>query len=139
MVQGDITSPVYFILALELILELHDRHPSKGVDFGRVRVHTLGYEDDAALLDYEVSTATERVTAIAQGSTLDADMQISVAKTKAMHVCTQGEVTKTTNEEAVKVCKHQCPHIGCTKVFLNKHGMRVHVCEVMLCRLENKK
>ena len=34
VVQGDITSPVYFILALELILELHDRHPSKGVDFG---------------------------------------------------------------------------------------------------------
>ena len=86
VVQGDITSPIYFILALELILELHDSRPDKGVDFGRVKVHTLGYADDAALLDYEVSTATERVTAIAQGSTEDADMQISVAKTKVMHV-----------------------------------------------------
>ena len=42
VVQGDITSPLYFILALELILEKYDTHPSKGVDFGDVRVHTLG-------------------------------------------------------------------------------------------------
>ena len=66
VVQGDITSPVYFILALELILELHDRHPDKGVQLGRQTIHTLGYADDAALLDYELDVATARVTAIAQ-------------------------------------------------------------------------
>jgi hypothetical protein len=117
VVQGDITSPVYFILTLELILELHDRRQGKGVDFNRIRVHTLGYADDAALLDYDASMATQRVTDIAQGSKLDADMQISVAKTKTMHVCEQGAVSKTTSEEAEEVCKFQCTNIGCNKVF----------------------
>ena len=42
VVQGDITSPIYFILALELILELHDRHPDKGVKLGQQTIHTLG-------------------------------------------------------------------------------------------------
>ena len=126
VVQGDITSPVYFILALELILAMHDRHQSKGVDFNQIRVHTLGYADDAALLDYDDCVASQRVTDIAQGSEADADMQISVAKTKTMHVCAQGEVSKTTNAEAEEVCKHQCPHIGCHKVFFNKRGMRIH-------------
>ena len=115
VVQGDVTSPVYFVLALELILELYDKHPSKGVDFGSTRVHTLGYADDTALLDYSAATATARVTAIAHGSKIDADMEISVTKTKAMKVCEQGALSKTTNEEAVKVCKFTCPNIGCSK------------------------
>ena len=72
VVQGDITSPIYFILALELILELHDRHSQRGVKLGPNTIHTLGYADDAALLDYDNNTATERVTAIAQGSKIDA-------------------------------------------------------------------
>ena len=126
VVQGDITSPVYFILALELILELHDTHPGKGVDFGETRVHTLGYADDAALLDYDASLASERVTAIAQGSKIDADMEINIKKTKVMHVSEQDAVTKTTNAEATKVCKFTCPNVGCTKVFFNKRGMRCH-------------
>ena len=33
VVQGDITSPMYFILALELILRTHDARPDKGVQF----------------------------------------------------------------------------------------------------------
>ena len=53
-------------------------------------------------------------------------MEISIKKTKAMRVYKQGEVTKTTAEEAKKICKFACPNIGCTKVFFNKHGMRCH-------------
>ena len=126
VVQGDITSPLYFILALELILELHDRHPDKGINLGGTNIHTLGYADDAALLDYDVVTASERVTSISQGSRQDADMEISVPKTKGMHVSAQGEVTKTTNEEAKRVCKFKCPNIGCHRVFYNKRGMKCH-------------
>ena len=47
VLQGDITSPVYFILALDAILRIHDIHPDKGVPFGDRVVHTLGYADDA--------------------------------------------------------------------------------------------
>ena len=126
VVQGDITSPIYFILALELILELHDRHPNKGINLGDTRIHTLGYADDAALLDYDIGTASSRVTTISQGSRQDADMVISVPKTKGMHVCEQGAVSKTTSKEAKRVCKFECPNIGCRRVFFNKRGMRCH-------------
>ena len=58
VVQGDITSPLYFILALELILRTHDNNRDKGVLFGGRRICTLGYADDAALLDSSLVTAT---------------------------------------------------------------------------------
>ena len=34
VVQGDILSPLYFILALEMILRRHDNVAGKGVDYG---------------------------------------------------------------------------------------------------------
>ena len=52
VVQGDITSPLYFILAFELILRLHDQVEGKGVPLADVIIHTLGYTDDAALIDF---------------------------------------------------------------------------------------
>ena len=74
VIQGDITSPIYFVLALELILRLHDQNSSKGVDFGGQRVHTLGYVDDEALVDHLPETSSDRVTAISVGSRDDADI-----------------------------------------------------------------
>ena len=67
VVQGDIVSPLYFILALQLILERCDISADKGVSFGGHNVHTLGYADDAALLDETPEITTKRVTAIAPG------------------------------------------------------------------------
>ena len=126
VVQGDITSPLYFILALELLLKRHDTLTNKGVSFGSVTVHTLGYADDAALLDKNRDVATARVTAIAQGSMRDADMEISISKTKDMHVCRQGKVTKTTPAEAIKTCKFKCLNVGCDRVFHNAHGVNIN-------------
>ena len=92
VVQGDITSPFYFILAREAVLRRHDTTPGKGIDFGGTRLHTLGYADDAALLDTGVSTATARVNAISRGSRASADMNINVASEDGMHACaTPGE------------------------------------------------
>jgi hypothetical protein len=126
VVQGDIVSPLYFILALQLILERHDTSAGKGVQFGGHTVHTLGYADDAALLDKTVAQATKRVSEIAQGSRKDADMEISTAKTEVMHVREQGRVPKATAQEAKAVCKVVCPNIGCNKVFFNVHGAKCH-------------
>ena len=71
VVQGDITSPLYFILALELILRRHDKFAGKGVPLGAVMVHTLGYPDDAALADLGdeegIELASKRVTSIDKG------------------------------------------------------------------------
>ena len=77
------------------------------------------------MLDYNVATASERVTSIAQGSRRDADMEIRVP-TKGMHVSEQGAVTRTTGAEAKRVCKFVCPNIGCTRVFFNKRGIQCH-------------
>ena len=51
VVQGDITSPLYFILALELILRRHDAVEGKGVSLADTVLHSLGYADDIALID----------------------------------------------------------------------------------------
>ena len=127
VVQGDITSPLYFILALELILRTHDNVEGKGVQFEGHNVHTLGYADDAALLDHDINVAAARVNSIARGSTKDADMKINAGKTELMHVMEQGRVAAATAAEAKSVCKHKCSNVGCNKAFLNAHGCKCHM------------
>lgn len=51
VLQGDITSPLYFILALELILRRYDSRDDKGVTFAEMILHTLGYADDVAIIE----------------------------------------------------------------------------------------
>ena len=111
VVQGDITSPLYLILVLQLIIGRHDTLAVKGVSFANTILHTLGYADDIALIDNghndSIHLATERVTSIAQGSKKDTDRYdatISIPKTKVLHVRSQSQVNKTTCTEASKVC-----------------------------------
>ena len=108
VIQGDIVSPLYFILALELILKRHDTHRNKGIKFGDRVVSTLGYADDAALLDRSGDVTTDRVTSISNGSRKDADMEISIAKTEVMQVREQDRVPRATAAEATNVCKYVC-------------------------------
>mgnify|MGYP003326603192 CR=1 FL=1 len=126
VIQGDILSPLFFILALELILKYHDNVAGKGVKIGTETIYTLGYADDAVLLDVALDTATARVTSIAKGSRIDADMDISIAKTQVMQVAEQDRVPEATPEEARGVSKYKCPNVGCNKVFFNIHGCKCH-------------
>ena len=133
VLQGDIMSPLFFILALEYILRLHDNTQDKGVNLSSTpptRVSTLGYADDLALTDEggEVGTAraTSRVTEIAVGSREEADMEVKIVKTKILHVRPQDPVSDTSCEEASKVCNFVCPHLNCGFHFLTKRGMLVH-------------
>ena len=126
VVQGDITSPLFFVIALQLILKRHDKVCGKGVQFAGDNVHTLAYADDAALLDKDVETATARVTAIAVGSKIDADMSINSDKTEVVQFCEQGRVPTSSAEEMRALCKHKCPHVGCKKAFFNMHGLKCH-------------
>ena len=93
-------------------------------------VHTLGYADDAALIESGeeagVTRMSCRVTEISNGSREDADMQINVDKTKVLHVRQQQKVSETTELEAKQVCKFECPHTGCNFKFNSKRGMQVH-------------
>ena len=134
VIQGDITSPLYFILALELILRKHDNISGKGVQLGGKTVDTLGYADDAALLDNDKGVSSTRVTSIATGSRQDADMEISIEKIEVMQVTEQGRTDPATTEELKNVCKYTCPHAGCSRVFLNAHGCKCHAGK---CRYKN--
>lgn len=58
-------------------------------------IHTFGY---AALIDYGdaaggITRASERVTKISRGSRQDADMHITISKTKTLHVRVQDPIT----------------------------------------------
>ena len=68
---------------------------------------TLGYADDAALVDLGdvagiiKATATERLSKITTGSFEDDDMQIKIEKTKSsMHIRQQNPIADTIPEEA---------------------------------------
>ena len=126
VIQGDLTSPIYFIIALEAILRRHDNFHGKGIDFGGIRLHTLGYADDAALIDANPTIASARVTSIARGSKRDADMKINISKTECMHIKRQQAVETPSSAEAEAVCKFSCNNIGCGWVFGNAHGLKIH-------------
>ena len=126
VVQGDITSPLYFVLALQLILKRHDNVSGKGVPFAGDTIHTLAYADDAALLDKDVATVTARVSAISKGSRKDADMTINSDKTEVVHFREQSRVPASSTAELRAVCKHKCTHVGCNRVFFNSHGLKCH-------------
>ena len=128
VLQGDIFSPVAFIVGLWRIFVIHDS-PNAGITLGsaphEVKISALEYADDAGLLDANVADASVRMSAISRGSREDAAMIISIPKTKAMHIHKTMAVTNTTEEEIISLhLKHKCP--DCAKSFSTLHGMRVH-------------
>ena len=115
---------------VQALSPLHDSALNKGVPLGEVLVHTLGYADDAALVDLGnltgAQTASSRVTALANGSRTETDMEISIPKTKALHVRRQEQPKATSASEARDVCKFTCPHLNRGYKFHNRLGMRIH-------------
>ena len=124
VVQGDITSPLYFVIALQLILSRHDNIDGKGVIFAGDTVHTLVYVDDTTLLDTDTKTAAALVTAIVRGSQKYTDMTINTGKTEVIHFREQGCIPKSTSEDVKAVCKHKCPNVGYKHVFFNNQGLK---------------
>ena len=131
VLQGDITSPLFFIMALELIMRCHDAaRPDKGVSMADTIIHVLGYADDAVILEdgtqKGVQAITNRVNSISKGSKEDADMLLNADKTVVMHVRSQEEISPMTNGEAREMCKFTCPHLNCGFKFATKTGMLIH-------------
>ena len=78
VVQGDISSPVCFIVALECLMRRSDK--DGGVTVLGVLLSRLEIADDAALID----KASERVSSISKGSRELADMEVRIDKTETM-------------------------------------------------------
>ena len=128
VLQGDIFSPVAFIAGLMETFRTHDL-PDAGITVGSaphsVTISGLEYADDAALLDSDVHQASSRLQAISHGSRKDAAMEISLPKTKAMHIHKKDRVSQTMEEEITNMgFQHSCP--SCSRVFPTKRGMAVH-------------
>ena len=128
MVQGEIFSPVCFIVALGHLVRKADT--GEGILMLDVFVSKLEYADDAALINKTCAGAPRRVTAIAKKAWELADMEISVPKTECMMLrqfgeCKQGPVRGEEYEELK--FKHVCEWCGIdypTKDALCTHDIR---------------
>ena len=128
VLQGDIFSPVAFIVGLWRIFCLHDT-PDAGVTVGQlpntVHVSKLEYADDAGLIDDAPVCASNRISSIATGSEEDAAMSVSIEKTKSMHIHERIDVSATTEDEVIAMnFKHKCEK--CSRTFPTQRGMRIH-------------
>ena len=123
VIQGDIFSPLCFIVALEAIMR---KHGGKGeMDVFGVLMDRLEYADDAALVDTDSEAATRRLSRLYVGALEDADMEISAPKTKAMFVRPRVDTGAITRQDYAEnrqefVCKH------CDRDFDSRHGLSIH-------------
>ena len=128
MIQGDIPSPVCFLVALDKILREHG-----GIHTGiQVSEHLLlsrlEFADDASLPNENTETASNRLTVLDQKSTEEAGMVISMAKTKVQHIRKRPRVPATTEDDvsnlpADKQFKFKCDK--CSMTYPTKHGLAV--------------
>ena len=77
------------------------------------------------MFDEDTGTASVRLTAISNGSKEDAGMEVSLEKTKGLHVHKREKVSKTTEAEieALKL-KYKCPN--CPRTFPTLRGQKIH-------------
>ena len=128
VIQGDIISPIFFILALEQLFRLYDKDP-EGIKIGNyLQIGVLGYADDAAMLSRATNKLSTRVNKISEKSREKADMLLNKGKTKNMHVRHQEklappsiDVIKKTEDSYKHVCKF------CDRRFKTSRGLHIHM------------
>ena len=99
VIQGDVMSPVLFILALDQLIQQVDTQ-GQGVKVGTIKeLRVLGYADDAAMIAPDVEQMTVRLTKFADVSKALADMELKMSKTFTHHVRRQDKVTAATPQE----------------------------------------
>ena len=127
VIQGDIISPIFFILAMEQLFRVHDDSPA-GVQVGNhLKIGVLGYADNAALASLSPDLMSERLSSISRGSRVDADMTIHKGKTMNMIVERQ-EKLKPPPVEAIMATEakysHECEFCG--RRCKTKRGLNIH-------------
>ena len=129
-IQGDIPSPIAFLVALDRLLREHG-----GLETGlpitpALTLSDLEFADDAALANTCTLTASNRITNLDAGGRAEAGMSISRPKTKAQHIRHKDTVSDTTEADITnlppeKQFKFKCPR--CDRVFPSNAGMQVHI------------
>ena len=123
VIQGDIFSPICFIIALEHLMRLSDDGGT--MTMLGVLISKLEYADDAALVSKNCEEATARVTRIAVEAKERADMEVSVPKTEYMIVRKDECAGAVTEEEYDGMeFKHECK--WCGMKYPTKDGLAIH-------------
>ena len=129
VLQGDVLSPLCFVLALQRVMQLHDT--PVGVTLGEWLVHALEYADDQALLETDVSRLSQRTTALQAGALASADMCVSVPKTEVVLFRKHQEEEEPLSRKEVERLLEaggslfKCSH-NCGAFFDNDQGRDVH-------------
>ena len=129
VLQGDKVSPICFIMALQLIRQLHDIRGGAEVEGNgeKVKIDCLEYADDAALIDMAADHAIKRLNTLAEGAKKSADMEISIPKTETMWVKKQSAISPITQRDVQRFkenLRFECEFCGACfpqKSSLNKH------------------
>ena len=131
VIQGDIISPIFFILALDQLIKSSDIGGT-GVSVGHINdIRVLGYADDVAMTEKTVEDMTKRLTTFSDAAVAKADMQTKLAKTNSQMLGKRQRPTAATEqeiEEKKKTYKHACKYVkaGCRQRFKTKAGMKIH-------------
>ena len=129
VIQGDIPSPVCFLVALDKILKDHGSlHIGLQVT-ADLLLSDLEFADDASLPNENTDAASARLTTLDQKAQEKAGMQISIPKTKNQHIMKRPAVTPTTESDIDNLPPEKALKFICDKCnysFANYHGMRVH-------------
>ena len=130
VIQGDIISPIFFVLALDQLIQQRDN--GQGISVGSIKaLGVLGYADDLAMMEYTIEDMTARLTNFADAACADADMNVKMKKTYTQLVCEQEPVEAPTAAELTAkelTYKHACEFAkaGCGERFKTKQGMKIH-------------
>ena len=127
VIQGDIPSPICFLVALDKLLKDHGNLQS-GIQLTPTLLFShIAYADDAALPDKDVDTSSSRLTHFAEKANEEAGMEINIPKTMAQHVMHNPPVSNTTEEDIDHFnLEFQFKCDKCDMSYPTKHGLSVH-------------
>ena len=81
-------------------------------------IYTLGYADDLALIEYGdadgIAKSSARVSSISEGSNEEADMSLSIPKTKVLHVRKQ---------DAIAISNHAVGSERCMQIHIQTYWL----------------
>ena len=97
VIQGDIPSPVCFLVVLDKLLKNHGQL-DMGISISNLMISELDYADDCALPSPDSATASARLTNLDTNAQSEAGMEISIPKTKAQHIMKQPKMPDTIEE-----------------------------------------
>ena len=128
VIQGDIPSPVCFLVALDKLMKEHG-----GLNTGIQITNNLMLSElefaDAAIPNKDTITASLRLSNLDRHAKEQAGMTISIPKTKVQHIRPRPRVSETTENDvtslpAEKQFQHKCD--ACEMTYPTRHGLSVH-------------